>query len=48
MNTPDEFTVPRAACYLNVSEETVRRNIRSKRLNALAEELSGSSHKMSL
>ena len=35
MNTPDEFTVPQAASYLNVSEETVRRNIRSKRLKAL-------------
>ena len=35
MNTPDEFTVPQAASYLKVSEETVRRNIRSKRLSAL-------------
>ena len=35
MNTLDEFTVPQAASYLNVSEETVRRNIRSKRLKAL-------------
>ena len=35
MNTPEEFTVPQAASFLNVSEETVRRNIRSKRLNAL-------------
>ena len=34
MNTPEEFTVPQAASYLNVSEETVRRNIRSKRLKA--------------
>ena len=34
-NMPDEFTVPQAASYLNVSEETVRRNIRSKRLSAL-------------
>ena len=32
---PDEFTVPQAASYLKVSEETVRRNIRSKRLKAL-------------
>ena len=32
---PEEFTVPQAAIYLNVSEETVRRNIRSKRLRAL-------------
>ena len=31
----DEYTVPEAASYLNVSEETVRRNIRSKRLKAL-------------
>lgn len=35
MNLPEEFTVPQAATYLNVSEETVRRNIRSKRLSAL-------------
>ena len=35
MNTHDEFTVPQAASYLDVSEETVRRNIRSKRLKAL-------------
>ena len=35
MNMPEEFTVPQAAFYLNVSEETVRRNIRSKRLTAL-------------
>ena len=35
MNISDEYTVPQAATYLNVSEETVRRNIRSKRLNAL-------------
>ena len=35
MNTPDEFTVPQAAAYLEVSEETVRRNIRSKRLKAM-------------
>ena len=35
MNVPDELTVPQAATYLNVSEETVRRNIRSKRLKAL-------------
>ena len=35
MNMPEEFTVPQAASFLNVSEETVRRNIRSKRLNAL-------------
>lgn len=35
MNMPEELTVPQTASYLNVSEETVRRNIRSKRLNAL-------------
>ena len=35
MNMPDEYTVPQAATYLSVSEETVRRNIRSKRLKAL-------------
>ena len=35
MTMPDEFTVPQAASCLNVSEETVRRNIRSKRLKAL-------------
>ena len=32
---PEEFTVPQAASFLSVSEETVRRNIRSKRLKAL-------------
>ena len=35
MTMPEEYTVPQAASYLNVSEETVRRNIRSKRLRAL-------------
>ena len=35
MTVPEEFTVPQAASYLSVSEETVRRNIRSKRLRAL-------------
>ena len=35
MNTPEEFTVSQAASYLGVSEETVRRNIRSKRLRAV-------------
>ena len=35
MNIPAEHTVPQAASYLKVSEETVRRNIRSKRLKAL-------------
>ena len=32
---PEEYTVPQAASHLNVSEETIRRNIRSKRLRAL-------------
>ena len=45
MEMPEEFTVPQAAVYLNEREETVRRNIRSKRLNALH---GNSSHKMSL
>ena len=35
MNAPDELTVPQAVTYLKVSEETVRRNTRSKRLQAL-------------
>ena len=35
MTMPEEFTVPQAASYLRVSEETVRRNIRSRRLKAL-------------
>ena len=35
MTLPEELTVPQAASYLNVSEETVRRNIRSKRLTAV-------------
>ena len=35
MTVTEEFTVPQAAAYLSVSEETVRRNIRSKRLKAL-------------
>ena len=35
MNMPVEFTVPQAATLLSVSEETVRRNIRPKRLQAL-------------
>ena len=35
MNMPEEFTVPQVAAYLRVSEETVRRNIRSRRLKAL-------------
>ena len=35
MTMPEEFTVPQAASYLSVSEETVRRNVRSKRLKAL-------------
>ena len=37
MTLPEEFTVPEAASYLKVSEETVRRNIRSKRLESLAQ-----------
>ena len=32
---PEEFTVPQAAAYLKVSEETIRRNIRARRLSAL-------------
>ena len=35
MTVPEEYTVPQAATYLKVSEETVRRNIRAKRLSAL-------------
>ena len=35
MNMPEELTVPQAASHLKVSEETVRRNIRAKRLEAL-------------
>ena len=35
MNVPDEYIVPEAASYLNVSKEAVRWNIRSKRLKAL-------------
>lgn len=35
MSTPEEFTARDAAAYLSVSDETVRRNIRSKRLKAL-------------
>ena len=35
MDMPEEYTVPQAASLLSVSEETVRRNIRSKRLKAL-------------
>ena len=35
MNMPEEFSVPQAASYLNVSDETVRRNIGSNRLTAL-------------
>ena len=31
----EELTVPQAAAFLKVSEETVRRNIRARRLNAL-------------
>lgn len=35
MNTPGELTVPQAVSYLGVSEETICRNIMSKRLRAL-------------
>ena len=35
MTMPDEFTVPQAAAYLRFSEETVRRNIRSRCLKVL-------------
>ena len=41
MNTQDELTVPQAAVYLNVSEETVRRNIRGV-WKPYAEERNGS------
>ena len=36
MTKPEEFTVPQVDSYLRVSEETVRRNIRSKRLKQVA------------
>ena len=32
---PEEFTIPQSAAYPNVSEETVRQNIQTKRLVAL-------------
>ena len=35
MTVPEELSVPQAAAYLKVSQETVRRNIRSKRLKAI-------------
>lgn len=35
MVVSEEVTVPEAASYLKVNEETVRRNIRAKRLRAL-------------
>ena len=35
MNMSEESTVPQGASFLGVSEETVRRNMRSKRLKAL-------------
>ena len=35
MNMPEELTVPQAASYLRMSEETVRRNIRTRCLKAL-------------
>ena len=34
MNLPEEATVPEAAAYLRVRQETVRRNIRESRLPA--------------
>ena len=35
VNLPEEATVPEAAKYLSVTQETVRRNIREKRLRAI-------------
>ncbi len=35
MELPDELSVPEMALFLKVNEETVRRNIRSKRLPAI-------------
>ena len=35
MQLAEEFSVPQVAAYLKVNEETVRRNIRSKRLPAI-------------
>ena len=35
MNLPEEATVPEAAAFLNVKQETVRRNIRERRLPAI-------------
>ena len=35
MQLKEELSVPEVAAYLKVNEETVRRNIRSKRLPAL-------------
>ena len=35
MELPREFSVPQVAVYLKVNEETVRRNIRAKRLRAV-------------
>lgn len=35
MNIPEELSVPQVADYLKVSQETVRRNIRSRRLRAV-------------
>jgi len=34
MDSPVEMTVPEAATFLKVNQETVRRNIRTKRLQA--------------
>ena len=35
MSMPEEFSARQAAAYLAISEETVRRNIRSKHLKTL-------------
>ena len=35
MQLKEELSVPEVAVYLKVNEETVRRNIRSKRLSAI-------------
>ena len=35
MNLSEEATVPEAAAFLNVKQETVRRNIRERRLPAI-------------
>ena len=35
MDLPEEATVPEAATFLRVKQETVRRNIRERRLPAI-------------